>query len=161
MIAPQTIDEALLPRAQNLLRQRREISERPKKTCTFMQTGLYITGSDRRVDLEYAIREFFDPHERAPGETFLYLLQVGNYCTCGGTMGRNLLIERAFFSGKRGGVLATALLGQFEMGRQRSGDLRQQLDAVQGCGYTDPFAVRLLHPYDRGLTECPSTGPKA
>lgn len=59
---PQTIDQLLFFWAQHLLRQRREVSENPKQIRSLFEVGLNISRPDRRIDLQDAVCEFFDPH---------------------------------------------------------------------------------------------------
>jgi hypothetical protein len=45
-----------------LLGQRREVSENPHQICALLKIGLDKPWADRRIDLQNAVGEFFDPH---------------------------------------------------------------------------------------------------
>jgi hypothetical protein len=62
VLVQQTIDQAELPRAQNLLRQREKISERPNQISALHEIRLYISRTDGRVQFQNAIGKFFNPH---------------------------------------------------------------------------------------------------
>lgn len=135
------------------MRQGRKISKRPEKKGAFDEVRLDVTGSDGRVDFQHTLCEFFDPHEQSRLGDFHCYLQARNYCTASGAMGRNLLIERTIL--ERG---AWTIPRQIILRPASLADFRQQLDAVQGGGDTDCFAIGLLDAYYGGLAQSPSAG---
>ena len=56
------IDQLPFSSAQHLLRQRGEVSENPQQIRALFEVGLNISRPDRRINLQDAVGEFFDPH---------------------------------------------------------------------------------------------------